>query len=70
MKKYTVNIEGMGCMKCVEKVQNALEKLGVKIEKVEIGLAEFSFDGDIEQIKQAILDHGFDIKLISESKEA
>lgn len=67
MKKYSVNIEGMGCMKCVEKIQNALTELGAQIEKVEIGLAEFSFDGDIEKVREAILDRGFEVKDMKEN---
>ena len=59
--KYEITIEGMGCEKCVAKVNKALETLGAKTESVVIGKAVCEYDGEEAALKQAIEDVGFDV---------
>ena len=63
----TLNVEGMSCMHCVKKVENALKEVnGVKAVKVsledkkaEVILKE---DIDFEILKKAIEDAGYEVK--------
>ena len=64
--KYEIVIEGMGCEKCVAKVNKALEALGAKVENVVIGKAVCEFDGAQAALKEAIEDVGFDVVSVSE----
>ena len=59
-----VMIEGMGCMKCVAHVTEALEGLGVKDINVSLEDKCATFDGayDAEALKAAIDDAGFEVK--------
>lgn len=66
MKKYQLKIDGMGCMKCVNAVKEELTALGAQIESVEIGSAAFAFDGDIEKVKEAVYDRGFEVTEVKE----
>lgn len=66
MKAYKIQIEGMGCMKCVQSITAALEAIDAEVKTCEIGLAEVRFDGDAEDIKTAVEDRGFDVIAIEE----
>ena len=63
--KYEITIEGMGCEKCVAKVNKALEALGAKDLSVEIGKAVCTFEGEEAALKEAIEDVGFDVLAIT-----
>ncbi len=54
-----IKIEGMSCVHCVKRVENALKENGATNIKVEIGLAEFE---NLEKDKaiSIIEDLGFD----------
>ena len=66
MKNYRIEIEGMGCMKCVASIKTALEAIDAEVSLCEIGLAEVAFDGDAEELKTAVEDRGFDVTAIAE----
>ena len=63
----TLNVEGMSCMHCVKKVENALKELkGVKSVKVSLDdkKAEVTLKENIddEVLKKAIEDAGYEVK--------
>ena len=58
-----LKIEGMGCMHCVAKVTKAMEALGAKIIKCEIGTCEIEGIEDVDKIRDTI--EGIGIELIS-----
>lgn len=61
--KEEIKIEGMSCMHCVSAVEKELKKIsGLKIEKVEIGKAIISTEGEglkLEQVFAAIREAGY-----------
>ena len=59
--RYLITIDGMGCGHCVARVTAALNDVGASVESVEIGLAVADFSGDVNRIKAAIEETGFDI---------
>jgi copper chaperone len=67
MEKRTLNVEGMSCEHCVKAVNNALGGIsGVTNTVVSLKDKTVSFDYDsalvqIETIKAAITDAGFDV---------
>jgi copper chaperone len=67
MEKKTLNVEGMSCDHCVKAVNNALGGInGVTNTTVSLKDKTVSFDYDsalvqIETIKAAITDAGFDV---------
>ena len=63
----TLNIEGMNCIHCVKKVENALKEMkGVKSVKVSLEdkKAEVTLKENIddEVLKKAIKDAGYEVK--------
>ena len=70
MKKETINISGMTCHHCIKAVENELVKLPLRYFTVTIGnvIAEYdeSMTG-IEEIKQAIINAGYEIADIREA---
>jgi len=66
MKAYKIEIEGMGCMKCVASITAALQQIDAEVKTCEIGFAEVAFDGDTEELKTAVEDRGFDVIAITE----
>ncbi len=62
--KYSISIEGMGCMHCVKKVKDTLENMNVKVISCEIGSAQVEYDGKSEDIKSAIENVGYKVKEI------
>ena len=67
MANYHIEIEGMGCPRCVKSVTEGLTELGAEVRACEIGSADISFDGDMEKVKEVISDRGFDVKEITEN---
>lgn len=59
--KYLITIDGMGCGHCVARVTAALNDVGALVESVKIGSAVADFSGDVDTIKTAIEEIGFDI---------
>jgi len=66
MKAYKIEIEGMGCMKCVASITAALQQIEAEVKNCEICFAEVAFDGDTEDLKTAVEDRGFDVIAITE----
>ncbi len=62
---YIVKIDGMGCGHCIKRIECALGDLGASIDKVVLGEAIFSYDGDEAAVREAIEDLGFDVVSVS-----
>ncbi len=63
----TLNIEGMSCMHCVKKVENALKEVkGVKSVKVGLedkkAIVTLKENVDFELLKKAVEDAGYEVK--------
>ena len=56
-----LKIEGMGCMHCVAKVTKAMEALGAKVISCEIGSCEIEGVNDVDRIREAIDNAGFEL---------
>lgn len=56
-----LKIEGMGCMHCVAKVTKAMESLGAKVIRCEIGTCEIEGVEDVNRVRDAIEGVGFDL---------
>ena len=56
-----LKIEGMGCMHCVAKVKKAMEELGATVVSCEIGACEINGVDDVDKIRDAIEDVGFEL---------
>ena len=66
-KTYDVKLDGLHCMKCVEKVQNAVKSLGGKIDiDLKLGRGSLSLPEkiDFDTIKKAIEALGFKCDLL------
>ena len=63
MERATLQIEGMSCGHCVRAVTRALEEVrGVRVERVEVGAAEVSYDAGVaapEGISAAVEEQGY-----------
>jgi len=62
--KTQLQIKGMSCQHCVKAVDGALRKLsGIKVEEVNVGNATISSEGpiDLEKVREAIEDQGFEL---------
>lgn len=60
----TIKIKGMSCGHCVNSTQKALEEIdGITNVKVDLAKGEATFDGEaeLETIKKAISDIGFEV---------
>lgn len=68
LMRYNVTIEGMGCEHCVNSVKNALSEIGANSLNVEIGSAQFDFDGSEGEVSSAIENVGFDVTAIKGQK--
>ena len=66
MKRYHIQIEGMGCMHCVKSVAAGLTAVGATVENCVIGAADVSFDGDVKALSEAVTDRGFTATAITE----
>ena len=56
-----LKIEGMGCMHCVAKVTKTMEALGAKVVSCEVGSCEIEGVDNIDRIRHAINDIGFEL---------
>jgi copper chaperone len=67
MKHATLEITGMSCGHCVSAIRRALSDLpSVKIESIELGRAEVSFDETVlpaDRLSAAVIDAGFPTRL-------
>lgn len=60
-----VIIEGMMCMRCVAHAKQALESLGTDVNvELENGEATLNTNASDEEIKNAIMDAGYEVKEI------
>ncbi len=59
--KYLITIDKMGCGHCVARVTAALNDAGASVESVKIGSAVAEFSGDVDTLKAAVEEIGFDI---------
>jgi copper chaperone CopZ len=65
MTHATLTIEGMTCEHCVKATRTALEELGAKPTRVEIGVAEANYDEakiDERAFADAIEKAGYELK--------
>ena len=66
MEKRSLQLEHMGCNRCVENVTSALSALpGVRVEQVSIGSAQLSFDPaqtSDAAIASALADAGYPVR--------
>ena len=67
MEKIELKVEGMHCTGCSTRLQKVLNNLeGVSKAEVsfETGVAKIEYDGrlDLDDIKNAIIDAGFEVK--------
>lgn len=65
--QVTLNVEGMHCQKCVDKVEKFVGEVdGVSLIEVDLAKksvsVEFDTPADKDQIIEAILDSGFEVK--------
>ena len=65
--QVTINVEGMHCPKCVDKVEKFVGEIdGVSLINVDLAKksvsVEFESPADKEQITEAILESGFEVK--------
>ena len=66
-KTYNVKLDGLHCMKCVEKVQNALKALGGKADiDLKLGEGKITIPEkiDFDTIKKAVEALGFKCDLL------
>ncbi len=64
-KTYNVKLDGLHCMKCVEKVENAIKSLGGKAEiDLKLGRGKLTLPEkiDFDTVKSAIESLGFGCK--------
>lgn len=59
--KYAIKTEGMGCAHCIKRVSEAMDRLGAKIEKIELNDIVVELDKDEACVREAIEDLGFDV---------
>jgi copper chaperone len=65
MKKESINVKGMTCSHCVKAIENELVKLPLRYFTVTKGNVTAEFDELLtghEEIKQAIVDAGYEIE--------
>ena len=63
---YLLKIDGMGCKRCVQRVNDALAAAGAEELNVEIGKADAVFEGTAETLKKAVEDAGYDVLSVEE----
>lgn len=69
MEKLELAVSGMTCGHCVGAVKQALDELdGVTVNKVEIGVAEVSYDPavrKVEDVLDAVADAGYQAERVA-----
>jgi AraC family transcriptional regulator len=64
MKRITLHIKNMVCNRCIKVVKEEMEKLNYGVEKIELGEVVISSDKDkfnLEKIKEALEENGFEL---------
>jgi len=64
MKRKTLHIKNMVCNRCIKVVKEEMEKLNYGVEKIELGEIVISSDKDkfnLEKIKEALEENGFEL---------
>ncbi len=64
MKRKTLHIKNMVCNRCIKVVKEEMEKLNYRVEKIELGEVVISSDKDkfnLEKIKIALEENGFEL---------
>ncbi len=64
MKRKTLHIKNMVCNRCIKVVKEEMEKLNYGVEKIELGEVVISSDKDkfnLEKIKEALEENGFEL---------
>jgi AraC-like DNA-binding protein len=64
MNRKTLHIKNMVCNRCIKVVQEELEELGYKVEKIELGEVELvskKYEIDIRKIKNTLEENGFEL---------
>lgn len=64
MKSKTLHIKNMVCNRCIKVVKEEMEKLNYGVEKIELGEVVISSDKDkfnLEKIKEALEENGFEL---------
>ena len=64
MNSTSLYIKNMVCPRCIKVVTDEFEKLGLNIEKIELGKVEIASelsDDSIEQIRKVLADNGFEL---------
>ena len=64
MKRKTLHIKNMVCNRCIKVVKEEMEKLNYCVEKIELGEIVISSDKDkfnLEKIKEALEENGFEL---------
>lgn len=64
MKSQTLHIRNMCCQRCIEAVTDELQSLGLKINSVKLGTANYEITDKvkIQQIESALIKRGFEVK--------
>lgn len=57
---YRIKTDGMGCAHCIARVTKAMESLGARIVSMELNDFTIEFGGDINAVKTAVEDLGFE----------
>ena len=64
MKRITLHIKNMVCNRCIKVVKEEMEKLNYGVEKIELGEVVISSDKNkfnLEKIKEALEENGFEL---------
>jgi len=66
MEAATLNINGMSCAHCEKFVKDALEEIGIKVEKISAkeSMAEIVFNPEtisLDEIKKIIVEEGYKV---------
>ncbi|HAY20394.1 MAG TPA: hypothetical protein DCY17_06435 [Clostridiales bacterium] len=59
--KYTITTEGMGCEHCIKRVTAAMQALNAAIVYVKLNDIAVDFNGNENDLRNAIEDLGFDV---------
>lgn len=57
---YRIKTAGMGCAHCIARMTKAMEGLGARIVSMELNDFTIEFGGDINAVKTAVEDLGFE----------
>ena len=64
MKRIKLKLSGLACAGCINAVKNALEKVGAKVEDINLNEAKIVIEDDnVERYIEAIREIGYDAEL-------